>query len=281
MSFKKILLATAIAAVSTSSFAMQSMDDESLSASTGQAGLTINIDNANLAAFSMIVHDTDGFTTGNTFDGGIMINNIDVGQLDLTIDVDAGATGLATTDATLQAKIYNGTAISVALGTLTVGNSNRDLATPGWGVSSQSGTLADLGTLSIGVTTSAAPLLTIQMGNEPQGAWMKLKPVFGGGLSLTNFTLYDSTTAALHGIRVGTLLIDDNGAGTDLTADISIDATANGLVLTTTALGSATGMDLRMTDVRLGTVANASSSIGDVEIVGLNLNATTIAISGH
>lgn len=280
MSFKKILLASAIAAISTSSFAMQSMDDESLSATTGQDGLTINIDNANLAAFTMIVHDTDGFATGNTFDGGIKISNIDVGQLDLTIEVDAGATGVSTTDATLQAKIYNGTALSVNLGTLTVGNSNRDALTPGWGVSSESSTIASLGTLTIGATTAGAPLLTVQMGNEPQGAWMKLKPVFTGGLSLTNFTLYDTTVAATYGVKVGTLSIVDNG-GANLTADISINATVNGLEMTTTQLGNATtGMDVRMSGVVLGTVATAAS-IGDVEIVGLNLNNTTIAIIGH
>ncbi|MCC2637309.1 MAG: protein FilA [Moraxellaceae bacterium] len=281
MNFKKLLLATSIAAVSTTSFAMQAMDEEALSSTTGQDGLTINIDNANLAAFSVILHDTDGIvgTATRTFDGAIGIAGIDVGALDLTIDVDAGSDLIGGTSSTLQVKVYNGSALTVNLGTLTVGNSARDSAA--WG---QSGavTVASLGSLTIGVTTSAAPLLNIQMGSEAQGNWMALKPTFTGGLSISNFALYDATGGGgTNGIGMTTLAIFDTGSTTTLAADIGIDASASGLVLDINSVGTVGGgMDVRMSAVKLGTIATAPS-IGDVEIIGLNLANTTIAVIGH
>lgn len=290
MNFKKLLLATTIAAVSTTSFAMQSMDEEALSETAGQAGLKIDIDNANLASFSVLLHDTDGFAaaTTRTFDGAIGINGIDVGQLDLTIEVDAGATAAAAADTALQIKVYNATNLVVNLGTLTVANSARDDATPAWGINGSATTVATLGTLTIGSTTSAAPLLNIQMGNEPQGTWMAFKPTFNGGLSIDNFAVYDSSTAVsaatAYGIGIGTLAMVNNG-GTNLNADVKIDANASGLVLGITSLGasSSVGMDMRMTAVKLGNLGTTSPAvaIGDVEVIGLNLAGTTIAVIGH
>lgn len=282
MSFKKILLASAIAAISTSSFAMQSMDDQSLSATTGQDGLTINIDNANLAALDVIIHDKGGFT-GRTSDGAIVISQIDVGVLDLTIDVDAGSDAVAGTANTLQVKVYNGTALAVDMGTLQVANSGRDNA-GAWGIQGTAKSVLDLGSLTIGSTTDSAPLLNIQMGSEEQGAWMKLRPTFTGGLAIAGMKLFDGTDATpTYGIGVDTLtVLNATGVLTNLNADINIDATAAGLVMGITTLGTG-GMNVRMAGVRLGDVVSATpaTSIGDVEIVGLNLNGTSIAVIGH
>lgn len=281
MNFKKLLLATSIAALSTTSFAMQAMDEEALSDTTGQDGLTITVANANLGAFNIILHDTDGFggTVPRTFDGAIGITGIDVtSALNMTIDVDAGSDALAGTSNALQVKIY-GAAVTVNLGSLTVANSARDSAA--WGITGTATTVASLGSLTIGATTSAAPLLNIQMGAEPQGAWMALKPVFTGGLSITGFALYDSTGGGgVHGIGIGTLAMIDTAGGANLTANMTIDASATGLNIGITQLGTAAGMDVRMSAVRLG-VAASSPSIGDVEIVGLNLAGTTLSVIGH
>lgn len=281
--YKKALLASAIAALSSTSFAMQAMDESALAETTGQDGITMNIDDASgLSAFDVLVHDKDGFT-GRTFGGAIKIDNISTGALDLTVDIDAGSDALDGTNNTLQVKVYNGTALTVDLGALRVGNSNRDAATPGWGVSSESADLIDFGSLTIGATTAASPLLNIQFGSEAQGAWMKLTPTFTNGLSISGFKLKDGSVTSA-GIGVGTLTIINTGDATQLQADVSINGTAAGLELTVVSLGTlAGGLDMRMTDVRLGELdaATPSTAIGDVEVIGLNMAGTTIGIVGH
>lgn len=286
---KKLLLASAVAAASSASFAMEAMDESALAETTGQDGLTINVDNANLALFDVLLHDKDGLgsTSTRSFDGAIKIDNIDVGQLDLTIEIDAGSDALTGTNNTLQVKVFNGTALTVDMGAVRVGNSQRDGTAPNnWGTSSESADLIDLGSLTIGATTTTAPLLNIQFGNEAQGAWMKLTPTFTGGLSIAGFKLKDGSVTTA-GIGFGTLTVLDNG-GANLTADLSINASAGGLDFTIVRLGAndgtaPDGMDLRMDTVRLGELdaATPAVAIGDVEIVGLNLAGTTLSVTGH
>jgi hypothetical protein len=284
MTFKKILLATAITAVSSSAFALEAMDEASLSATTGQDGLTVTIDNAGLLPFDVIIHDTDGFT-GRLSDGAIILNDITVGALNLTLDIDAGSDAVAGTDNTLQIKAYNTSAISVNMGTLQVANSGRDNA-GAWGIQGSATDVMALGTINIGATSAATPLLNIQMGNEAQGAWMKLNPTLTTGLTLTNFALYDASAsgAEKYGVGISTLNVRDNGGTGALTASVNIDATANGLELSGLTLGTGTGVDVRMSAVTLGKVAGTaplSAPIGDVEIVGLSLSGTTISVIGH
>lgn len=284
---KKLLLASAVAAASSASFAMEAMDESALAETTGQDGLTINVDNANLALFDVLLHDKDGLgsTSTRSFDGAIKIDNIDVGQLDLTIEIDAGSDALAGTNNTLQVKVFNGTALTIDMGAVRVGNSQRDASPAGWGTSSESADLIDLGSLTIGATTTAAPLLNIQFGNEAQGAWMKLTPTFTGGLSIAGFKLKDGSVTSA-GIGFGTLTVLDNG-GANLTADLSINASAGGLDITVVRLGAndgtaPDGMDIRMDTVRLGELdVTPATPIGDVEIVGLNLAGTTLSVTGH
>ena len=79
---------------------------------------------------------------------------------------------------------------------------------------------------------------------------------------------------------MGALSITDNGGTGDLTTNIGVDVAANGLVITMTQLGDATnGINLTMAGVAMGNASAAS--IGDVEIIGLNLNGDTIRVSGH
>lgn len=296
MSFKKLALVTAMFAATSGAYAMEAMDEEALAATTGQDGITINLTTS--AAVDVIIHDKDGFADpqgvvaqdrlnsgaivmrgirlGNAVDGG---GNV-IGDALVQIDIDAGASAAAANDATLNIGVTLGdvgtsTNTVVDLGTLRVANSAREGGV-GWGINAptESAVLLDLGQLTVG----AGATLNIQLGNEPQGHLIVLDATLTGGLSLTNVALND-VGGALNGgsISVGALTINDAGAGTDLTTNIGIDATATGLVLTMTQLGDATnGVDLTMANVGLG-----GSSIGDVEIIGLNLNGDTIRISGH
>lgn len=279
--YKKALLAAAIAAVSSTSFAMQAMSDDSLSATAGQAGIDVTL--STQLNMDMYVHDTDGFT-GYTDSGAIVMRGIGIddgagGNAGIKIAIDAGATGAATNDAILQVNVSTTTATRLNLGTLTVANSNRPVS---WGLvaGTETGTLMSLGSLTMAATPG---LLNIQMGHESaaQGAWMEMKTTFTNGLSITGFSLNDAG-GAISGGGIGTdLTVLDNG-GTDLTADIKIDADTTGLKLTLAQLGSAgNGMDIHMANLKLGDVSASGTAIGDVEVVGLNLNNSVVTLVGH
>lgn len=281
MSLKKLMLASAIAAVSTSSFAMQAMDEAALSDTTGQDGLTITL--ATQLNMNMYIHDNDGFT-GATDSGaigikGIAINNGASGNAGLEIKIDAGAN--VATAPVLQVGVSTTTNTALTLGTLVVANSNRTSSSAigaDWGVTDETGTLMNLGTLSFGATTD---LLKIQMGNEPQGSWMRVNTTFTGGLTITGFSLNDAGGAITGGGIGGDLQVVDNG-GSDLGATITVDADTTGLKVGLTKLGTlAGGMDVRLADLKLGNLAAAAPSVGDVEIIGLKLNGTTLTVAGH
>ena len=66
--FTKLALVSAIA-VSGSAMAMESMDDSTLSATTGQDGISIGIGISKVAIENLYIHDNDGLATGSTFAG--------------------------------------------------------------------------------------------------------------------------------------------------------------------------------------------------------------------
>lgn len=85
-------------------------------------------------------------------------------------------------------------------------------------------------------------------------------------------------------IYVGKINVQDSGAGTNLTLATDIDVSANDLVMT---IGGSVNTDILMTvfvwvtlrqRVSTGTT---TKSIGDVEIVGLAMAGTKIAVYGH
>lgn len=301
MVIKKLALVTAMLATTSGAFAMEAMDEEALAATTGQDGITINLSTS--AAVDVIIHDKDGFADpqgvaaqdrlnsgaivmrgialGNAIDG---VTGLVTGDAVVQIDVDAGASAPGVTnDATLNIGITLGdiatsTNTVVDLGQLHIANSAREGGV-GWGIDagSESASLLDLGQLTIG----AGATMNIQLGNEPQGYLIVLNAILNGGLTLSNVALND-VGGLINGGSIGldALSVRDAG-GLDLTTNIGVDAAANGLVVTVTQLGHATnGVSMTMENVYLGTNA-AANTIGDVEIIGLNMNGDTITIRGH
>ena len=105
--FKKLALVSAIAALPVSGFAMEAMDDSSLSAVTGQDGISISL-GTEIAA-DIIIHDTDGYTGNASYaNAGAMI--LDGFALTfalpgdtITIGIDAGSQ--AVNDAVLNINV--------------------------------------------------------------------------------------------------------------------------------------------------------------------------------
>ena len=133
----------------------------------------------------------------------------------------------------------------------------------------------NLGSITLGATT-----LNIQLANEPQGDMIALNTTITNGVSISNFALNDAGgTVNGGGISVDSLSVVDSG-GANLSVDAGINVSATGLVVRVDQLGDATnGADVRLAGVTLGDSATAPS-LGDVELVGLNLNNTVVTISG-
>lgn len=279
MTFKKIALVTAIAAAPFSAFAAESLDDATLSGVTGQDGIAINL-GLNVTT-NAIIHDTDGIdnvSTAYSFDGAIIVTglNINTQGNDIRVEVDAGDSSTAVgTAPVLNINVAIPTGTTIQTGTLRVGNSNRDDAGWGYEAGSVSGVIMSNATITLGATTA-----NIQLGNEAQGNMIQVDTVITGGVSIANSTLYDAGGVLTGGV-VGSsnIQILDNG-GADLTVDAGMDITAtDGLLITLNQVGNAaTGFDMRIERLYLGTTT--LGYLGDVELTAVNLNGSTVSISG-
>jgi hypothetical protein len=264
--FKKLALVSAIAAMPMSGFAMEAMDDSSLSAVTGQDGISITL-GTNISA-DIIIHDKDGYGAGNYAGAGAIVLSgfgLNLAGGNVVVEIDAGAQ--AAGDAVLNINVATPANMVLSLGDLQVAASNGASGTGNWGIDGAATTVATLGDLTLGATS-----LNIQLGAEPQGYMILTSATITGGISLANFALNDANSGGA--ISMTNLSIFDNG-GTDLTVAAGVDATATGLVIDVTTFGSGTGADLRITDLVLG----GGAAIGDVEITGLDLTGT-ITVSG-
>ena len=285
MNFKKLALATAVVAVAPmSAFAMDAIDDSVLSDMTGQDGISVvmNIAAAGIST-DIYLHDKDGLNAGFTsysYDAAIVVKNMQVavGGANITINIDAGDNAATTSAPILNVNVALPAALTISTGAIMVANSERDQGS--WGVGTLSATILNNMTIILGGTT-----LNIQLGNEQQVGsiggtdMMVLNASVTGGLIVSGFRLSDSTGAGDGGIGATTMTIDDNGVGTNLTLAIDINATDAGLVVGLGQVGAAaTGMDINIVDQYLGTSTNAK--IGDISIVGLNLNGSTLTING-
>jgi hypothetical protein len=278
MKFQKLLLASAIGvAMSSSAFAMESMTDDSMSSVTGQDGLTVSIQTpAAGLSFQTNVYDSNGFGAGNLSPGVIVIgsttkSSINTGTSAITLTIDAGAPSLGGAPTlNIAVGIPNNTVIHT--GDIKVASTVTTAAFSA--LTATSATLLNDMTITLGATT-----LNIQLGAQPQGAMIAMNTTMTGGLNIANFALND--TVGGSSISVGNINLTDM-SGANLTVVASVAAKPAGLVITTTTLGTAgtaagSGLDTQLTAVKLG----GAPAIGNVEILGLNLNGSVITIAGH
>lgn len=289
--FAKIALVSAIA-MSSSAFAMEAMEDEALSETTGQDGVTVSIQPpAAGITFSTVIHDSNGFTgatsagaivfgnaTGATGTGlGHIVTNIDTPGtttidllIDATGDIDAGTAG---NQAALNIDVTIPTGTTIQTGTLSAARSTG----AGLALTDPTGVIMDNMTLTLGATN-----LDITLGNEvaTTGQMIRVNTTMTGGLDITNFALRDANGGGTGGsaIRAATVAIDDAGAGTNLTVDARIDVVPTGLQINLVTMGTG-GTDISMGGFKLGDTA--AVAIGAVDIIGLNMSGTLIRVGGH
>lgn len=338
----KIALVSAMA-VSTHAMALQSMDDDALSTTTGQDGITVKLNTtaAGISIDHLYLHDNDGlapvgtaaiagnpgtpasadYNGGTATAGAIGIHGVKLttGALNngvwtaapgtlatVKIDTDAGAASATdSSKAFLNVGVQTG-AVNVALDSITVGASGTQGTTDARRGVLATGTNTTGNKIVSGYTdtdklnvTVGGSKLNIQLGNTPQGAMIVASGNVTGGLNLSNVALVDKAgggVIGVDGIRV------TDASSNDLTANARIsivnnNANESGLKVT---LGN-NAQDVYMSGVRLGgnyttsataisdatnvgtSAFNAASiaKIGDLELQGLNLNSTSVMISGH
>ncbi|OUY07759.1 putative pilus system protein FilA [Acinetobacter populi] len=287
--FTKIALVSAMA-ISANAMAsqLQALDDETLSATTGQDGISIQISaptSGSITIDKVNVHDTDGFgtatagaiTLGNHFDSANQVKvNLGAGTT-IGVDIDAGKNG--SNAATLNVAITLPSSFSIDTGDI--------------GVQGSSGSAADYGTADSLVGTNTKILdtmnialggttLNVQLGHEEQGAMIKLTGTIANGITISNLALNDDNGAPIANggtetagsLNIGTLKITDSGVTSlGLNSDIDIDAT--GLIIKD---NSTTKKDIIITRLGLGDVAGPK--IGDVEVLGLSTTGMGIRVSG-
>ena len=254
-----------------SAMAMQSMDDESLSAATGQDGVTISL-LGNVSMDYLAIVDADGVGSGNhgvttSGIGAIVVGNTTTG---LTLTPGSGGINLIIdADDNAGAPVLN---INAALGNTVVGVGSIGVASSNATGSSLTNRVdvLDVGNLTLNGLTA-----NIQLGNQPQGALIKLNSTITGGLTLSDLSVKQG---ANHGIGLGSVNVRDN-AGPNLTLGLDINATNNGL-----EISGITPMDISASSLRLGnltgTGGTANAELGALYISNLNVG-TSIAIRGH
>lgn len=278
---------------------------------TAGAGGVINID-------SIYVHDNDGAVGAVTTatQGAITLDGFAIaGNAPIVVKIDADGNGAANTTnaAFLNVNIALPSELIIRTGTIGVAKSNRDATSAASVRGIVTGTKAAI-LDSIDVKLGGATM-NIQLGNEVQAGnvnattMIKVNGTITDGLSITGLKLKDSAglaaAAGVDGngdgdfldagdtppqigttggeISIGEILVRDTG-GANLTLATDIDVSANGLILTMG--GSKT--DIMLADVVLGNKAavagvnaDTTKSIGDVEIVGLDMIGAQIAVRGH
>jgi hypothetical protein len=291
---KKLVLASAIIAASSSALAMQAMDDQSMSDTTGQDGLTVNL-STNMTGLTIKWIDRDGITAdpAYTHAGGVVISPIGIVSPHTTITIDAGGTaGDTTGNGQLRIGVTMGAAGNAADNTIV--NLNNATISVGDAYDKVAGvppslatdpTAANVGTTSDIIKFDATAQLTIAAGGTADirlgsrtATYVAATDTFTGdhlitlntsipSLSLTGMAIVDNVGGGQ--ITIGTLVVNN------IVAKAGIDAVPNGLRIDTT--GTTLG-DVGLEQVRLGTAASAP--IGDIYVSGLTAN-NVITITGH
>ena len=274
--YSKVALVAAMA-VSANAMALQAMDDDALSATTGQDGITMGIalGASGITIGKVYVHDNDGNKVGTTNGtaGAIAINGLTVKQntagnlATLKIDSDGAAAGAYLNIAATVA------GLDLGIGSIAVGKSGTltaATAVRGTEATTEKDIITGLN-LKLGEIGA-----NIQLGSTPQGAMVKLNTTLKGGLDISDFGIKD----AVNGGEIFLKKISVRGNG-NTTGDLAVLADVNVKTTGLEIVNKGTqGINTYIQGVHLGSQA-ATSSIGDVEIQNLNLAGSIITISGH
>lgn len=264
--FRKLVLCTAIMAASGSAMAMQAMDDETLSSTAGQDGITLTIQSSTITDLDITYVDRGGFGATFNNDGAVVVNNIGTSITNLQIVVDAGSdaggNGQLNVDISTPDDIVvnlNGSFVEVAAGGVGSATSgNRTILK--FGAASE---LRMTGGLNA----------NLKLGNRGAGEdFMTLSVTNPFDITVNDFVIVDSVSGGNDiGIGVGALTVND----VDL--NMSVNVVASGLQIDNA--GTTIG-EIGLERVKLGEQIAANNPIGDIYLNGLTANSV-MTIQGH
>ena len=305
-------------AISANAMAMQAMDDASLSAATGQDGISIGIGISKVEIGKVFIHDNDGLATtslgGTSTAGAIVIqgngiagdtlenHGIIIGAnydnagayllpsrnlADLQIDTDANG-GNAFINIAAQVS-----GLDINIGQIGV-VASADMPATG-ATSIRRGGTGTVNPILSGLSLKTGPMsANIQLGAAPQGAMIQLSATMVGGLEIKNLGILDNSTKtgtrAAGEIFVESIKVADaNSLDLTLNQKISVigeEGANKGYIRMISTSGA---HDTYVKGVHLG--SRNAASIGDVEVQGMQtyfspaagvyMPGAVITISGH
>lgn len=276
--FKKLALVSAVAALPMTGFAMEPMDDASLSDVTGQDGISIGL--TLNQTMDVLIHDTDGLTGVNAAlvpagfgatSGGIYIDNMGLNGT-VTVDVDAGGnTAGGAGVGVLVVEIGLGAGFQILTGDILAVDTEDAPVWPAVPVNDSAS--ADVILDSMTIDLAAGMDLGLQLGT---GAADFVTIINGniGTITINNFCLSSNDSCGGLGTSTGIGVDVIAVSGVDL-GGTTVDLTTGGMQITLGA--SMNSIGLAMDNVSLD---GGENSIGDVYITGLNMAGDVITING-
>ena len=279
----KMMLAACLLLADSSAFALQVLDDEMMSQTTGQDGLTVKLENFTPNA-RVVWTDTNGINSADginpvdygltgapkagsvVFGDGTAAGNfrISTGTTVITIDADGGSTSpMLNVNVDLPDNLIINTGDIYVAGKDTGNN-----------LVNQTKIMKDMTINLSGLKLNA------QLGSAPQGGFIKLYGVLNDGLRVNNIGLIaDRSGTDEYGIGIQELLVRDSGEVTKLTFNgATIDVTDNGLLIRPSA---GKEVDVLMTDLKLGNLSSSGGGVGNVALLGLKLGGMSLLVAGH
>lgn len=285
MNFRKLALAAAVATVPAVGFSVETLEDTDLGGVSGQDGISVDIGiGTGGIATSVYLHDTDGLAgvtgaSAYSFDGAIVINNMSIAAgsgATIGLDIDAGDNAVSSGAPVLNIAVSLPSTLTIVTGSIAVANSQIDDGTAGRGVDGTTGAILSSMTVVLGTTS-----MNIQLGNEAQTGsiagtdMIVMSSSITSGLTVNGFSLNDANGGS---ISMSKMTVTDASSTAQLGVTADINVTGTGLQVGLFRLGDVGGMAVEIENQVLGSAGAAT--LGDISLVGLNLNGTTITISG-
>ena len=304
-SLRMLAIASAVAMTSAGAFAMQALDDDSMSAATGQDGITLKIAlpcyNAvadscaptaahGLSIDQVFVTDVGGFTANDATGtsqvyantGFILIDGVSLTTTSgspIRVDIDqtgnsGNVTGTAAAAAATDTPSLNVAvvvpAITVAMGATYVTNGSDSTAATYVRTKISN---------AMTISTSGPTSLNIQLGAQPQGALVKVSTSIAGGLTLTNAGIHDGGASYGGDINTASITVTNHGASA-LDVDAAVNVSSTGAPWVAYAPNGA--LILKLTKLGVAGVPNIGGGGGiDVTLAGTTLgNTATSAALG-
>lgn len=265
MNFRKLALASAVAAVPTVGFSMEALQDEVLSDVTGQDGIAITITTTAPLVTSIMLEDDNGVTgsttygnTAATYAGALFIENasLTVPVTGLQINIDAGG-NLANTAAQLQIAVTIPANTTIVTGAIKVLNTDGAFAT-------NFASTTIFSSQTIALATGAT--FEMELGAE-ETAFMHFTSANIGTLALGAGSIADANGSTISW-AAGSAVTGLNLTGT------TVNVQTTGVLIDLGASMNAVGVTL--TDLTFGT----QPALGDLRITGLDLSGVNVLVAG-